>query len=118
MPGGDKFVDTAKQALLYEFQQPDTLGAMLDQSPTNTRTNIQMSRVCLCIGMTRITWRGNWATLFGDLDQALQRHLLSLDGYARLQAIEMHKSTPSGIPGFGPPDEKKKKGGLLGLIGR
>lgn len=118
MPGGDKFVDTAKQALLYEFQQPDTLGAMLEQSPTNTLTNIKMSQVCLCLTMAQRAWRGKYKTLFGDLDQDLQRHLLSLEGYARLQAIEIHKAAPSGIPGFGPPDDKNKKGGLLGLIGR
>lgn len=115
---GDKFVDTAKQAVLYEFQQGDSVGSMLDQSPTNSRTNVGMSRICLCVSMSRLCWRGKWATLFGDFDTALQRHLLSLEGYARLQAIEMHKNDASGIPGFGTPDEKKKRGGLLGLLGK
>ena len=113
MPG-DKFVDQAKRELLYEFQQGGDVGCMLEQSATNSRVNVAMARWCLVAQRVSESWRGKYAKFFDKMIEDLQRHYLSLEGYGRVQAIDMkaaHTITENALK------EKKEKGGILGLFG-
>ena len=115
MPEGDKFVDQAKAMLLYEHQQGNNIGAMLEQSPTNSDVNEQMARVCTVVDSASFWWKGNWQNLLGDFTTVLQRHNLNMDGLARRQAIEMcgaHTMSEKFT------EEKKSRGGLLGLFSK
>jgi len=111
---GEKFVEQVKRERLYdEYQQGDDVSAMLEQSPTNSRVNEGMARVCTVLDAVSDNWRGSWHNLFGDFTVALQRHYLNMEGFSRVQAIEMcgaHAMSEKFI------EEKKAKGGLLGLF--
>ena len=54
MPEGDNFVDQAKAMLLFEHQQGNNIGAMLEQSPTNSDVNELMARVCTVVDLSLI----------------------------------------------------------------
>ena len=116
MSAGDKFSERAKNQLLYEYQEGSEVGQMLEQSETNSRTNQEMSRfVFFCKGFGN-GWKGNWSKVFDNVVIDIQRLYLSLDGYARVQAIDMqsaHTITEQQLQ----QKAEKKRGGILGLFG-
>jgi hypothetical protein len=120
MPAGDKFRDEAvKQTLYqdYEELQANNVSQMLDQSETNSRVNQEMARWCLIARMVEGNWKGSWSHFFGSMVADMQRLNLNMDGYSRVQAIDMcaaHTTTEQALANSG----KEKRGGLLGLLGR
>jgi hypothetical protein len=117
MPAGDKFRDEAVRATLNDYQEAGDVRQMLDQSETNSRVNQEMARWCLIARMFEGHWRGSWRHFFGSMVPDMQRLNLNMEGYARVQAIDMcaaHTTTEQALANSG----KEKKGGLLGLFGR
>lgn len=116
MPGSEKFVEQVKRERLYdEYQQGGDVSAMLEQSPTNSRVNEAMARWCMIGSQVSKNWRGKYKNLFGSMFDDIQRHFLNMEGYARVQAIDMcaaHTITEKALL------EKKEKGGLLGIFNR
>ena len=113
MPG-EKFGEQAKRQLLYEFQGGDDVGHMLEQGATNSRVNESMTRFCLVAQRVNEVWRGKYKDMFAKMVEDLQRHYLNLEGYSRVQAIDMraaHTITEKALL------EKKEKGGIIGLLG-
>ena len=113
---GEKFVEQVKRERLYdEYQGGDNVSAMLDQSPTNSRNNEGMARVGTVLDGIFGSWRGNWHNLLGDFTTVLERKYLNMEGFARVQAIEMcgaHTMSEKFV------EEKKSRGGLLGLFSK
>jgi hypothetical protein len=108
------FRDQAVNQLMYTHQQGGDVGLMLDQTPTNSRVNPKMAQFCLILHHTSYLWRGNYKTLFGDIEDQIQRHYLNMEGYSRVQAIDMsaaHSVTQEAL------QAKQKRGGILGMIG-
>ena len=112
----EKFIEEVKRERLYdEYQQGNDIESMLQQSPTNSRVNQGMSRVVVLLDFLSGNFRGSWNSLFGNITTDLQRHYLNMEGYSRVQAIEMcraHTMTTKFM------DEKKEKGGILGLFSK
>lgn len=107
--------DRAVQQLLYDHSQGDEIRAMLEQSATNSRVNQQMAWWCVLCEQVCGSWAGNWRNLFGEMATSLQKHLLQLEGYARVQAIDMAMSRTTTEKQL---LQQEKKGGLLGLLGQ
>lgn len=110
----DKFVDEAKQQLLYEYDRGnDDVVMMLSHGGVNSRVNVEMGRWELAFGGVMNCWKGNWFTNFEGLGAELERLYLALGGYARVQAIEMR-----GMSAVAEKEvlEKKERGGLLGIF--
>lgn len=113
----EKFGERAKEALLYEYMDDTTMGSMLEQTVTNSRTNEGMAIWIMSVKGITGNWKGNYKDmLFNEelnMEVVLQRHYLNMNGYARQQAIEMVGAKTSAEFAMA---EKKKKG-LLGLLG-
>ena len=112
---GEKFVDKAKRELMYEYEAGGDVECMLEQTDTNSRVNEQMARWCLLVKFISGNWKGGYKGMFDDMVVGLQRHYLNMDGYSRVQAIEMcqaHTITDKNL------SEKREKGGILGLFSK
>lgn len=109
----ETYGEQMKQRLMYERQSGDAIRAMLEQNSTNTRVNSDLAKVCAIFDDITSRWRGKWKNLMGDYTTILQRNYMALDGYARVQAIEIAQS--SSITGEAL-SEKKKRGGLIGWL--
>jgi len=112
---GEKFVEQAKNQLLYERQGGGGVEVMLARSSTNTRVNQEMARLSLILTAICTNWRGNWYGLFADLVADMQCLNLGMDGYARVQAIQMAGAQTTTA---GEVVSAEKKGGFLGLFGK
>lgn len=110
----DKFVEQAKDEVLYSYEGgSDDVRMMLSMGEANSRSNMEMGRfsVSTC-GLTNC-WRGNWKGMFGELPLSLESKYMILNGYSRVQAIEMRgQSTIAGKELL----EKKERGGILGMF--
>lgn len=109
-----KFVDRAKEEVLYEFSEGGDVERMLSFGPVNSRVNEGMAVWCVAGGRVTGTWRGKYHNLLGDVGEDLQKMLLCLNGYSRLQALEMRGRQT--IDEYQAAQEKQKSG-LLGLFG-
>ena len=113
---GEKFVDQAKRELMYEYEAGGDVESMLQQNDTNSRVNESMARWCLLLKFVSGNWRGNYKVLFDGIIEGVQRHYLNMDGYSRVQAIEMcqaHTVTEKGLN-----EKSKEKGGIVGLFSK
>jgi len=110
---GEKFVDLAKEQTLYEFNEGGDVELMLERGPVNSRVNQDMARWCVAVEGVVANWDGPYQNLI-DVSGSLQEMMLNLEGYSRLQAIEMKsRATLADMNAA----EQQKKGGLLGLLG-
>lgn len=110
----EKFVDRAKQELFYEYEGGnDNVRLMVSQSAANSRVNEQMARWEMSVLAITSSWHGKWQNMFEPIMQQLETHFLNLNGYSRVQAIEM-----AGQASVGQREviEPKERGGLLGLF--
>ena len=110
----DKFVERAKERLLYEFEGGnDDVRLMLERSDVNSRANCDMGRWTNAVVGVCDSWKGNWKGLLNYMGDQLEQKYLILNGYSRVQAIEMRgKSAVAEREVL----EKKERGGLLGLF--
>lgn len=108
------FRDRAVQSLLYEHDNSDAVRAMLEQSPTNSRVNQAMAWWCVICDQVCGNWKGAWKNLFGDMVTSIQKHQLNLEGYSRVQAINMSASRT--VTEQGLQQQQGKKGGILGIF--
>lgn len=113
MPEGS-YGETMKQHLMHERQNSDAIRSMLEQSPTNSRVTERMARVCTAVDDVTSHWRGHYQNLFGNFTTTLQRHFMNVQGYARVQAIEIAQA--QSVTGEAIRDENKKRGGLMGWL--
>lgn len=111
----DTYVEQAKKVLLYEQVQGSDFHEMLDESEVNTRTNQKMRDFAILVGQTERAWRGNYRHLFSGLVRQMHRGYLNDEGYARNQAIAIVKGRAGVLPSG---DGDKKKGGILGMLGK
>lgn len=111
----DKFRDRAVEKRLMEYRRGGS-GAelMLEQSDTNTRINEEMVKILLLEEWTKRTWKGRYQYILEEIGEVVQRLYLNLEGYARVQAIDMLKA--SSVTSDVLRDEKKHKG-LIGMLG-
>lgn len=109
------WLDNQKQQMYDEYQESNDIGAMLDQSETNTRFNNPLALFDLFSVASEFAWRGNYRTVLSRYSQRLQRIYLNYEGFARNQAIQMARGKV-----FGQPTENgdKKQGGILGMLGK
>ena len=86
----DKFVERAKEAVFYEMEGGnDDVRLMLQIGEANSRANTEMGRWQLSgFGLTDC-WKGKWQGMFSEHGDRLERFYLILNGYSRVQAIEM-----------------------------
>lgn len=112
MPEGT-FGESMKQQLMYTRQNADAIRSMLEQSPTNSRVSARMARICTAIDDVTSHWRGKYKNFFGDYTTTLQRQFMNVDGYARVQAIEIARS--QSVTGE-VLKEENKRGGLMGWL--
>lgn len=110
-----KFRDDMVERRLYEYRKGGS-GAdlMLEQSETNTRVNSAMVKLLILEEYTKRVWRGEYRFILEDIGELVQRLYLGLDGYARVQAIEMLKA--QSVTGEVLREDRKRKG-LLGILG-
>ena len=109
---GEKFRDLAVDEVMHEYQQGDNVGQMLDESDTNTRYNEALARVQSLMEWQQSCWHGKWSQFWSVWLVSLRRKFLNIDGYARVQAIEMCQArTMTDQALFKQQSEKK---GLLG----
>lgn len=112
----DNFVDRAKELLMYRFEGgEDTVKSMLTMDDeANSRLNLDMAKFEIALERIDSNWRGNWHRLFSkDFGHQLERANLTLNGYARTQAIEMqgqHTVAQREVL------EKKDRAGILSLF--
>ena len=107
-----KFVDLAKEQVLYEFNEGGDVERMLTMGDVNSRVNEAMARWCVAVGGVVANWQGPYQNLI-NVSSDLQKMMLNLEGYSRLQAIEMKsRATLADMNAA----EQQKKGGLLGLL--
>ena len=88
----ENYVDRAKELLLYRYQSGDNnVSQMLSMDElANSRLNLEMAKFEIALHRIDSNWKGNWNCLLSkDFGQQLERAFLTLDGYARCQAIEM-----------------------------
>lgn len=114
MSSEENYVDVAKKRLMYEHQQLDDIGQMLSHSETNTRLNQELVQLSTILYYQRLAFKRNWSKLLNELDLILQQYYLNLEGYSRIQAIDMARAQQGVIPPQQQPETKKK--GLLGLF--
>jgi hypothetical protein len=105
--------ETMKQHLLHERQNADAIRSMLEQSPTNSRVTARMARVCTAVDDVTSHWRGGYQNLFGNYTTTIQRYYMNVDGYARVQAIEIAQA--QSVTGEALKEERKR-GGVMGWI--
>lgn len=110
--------DAIKEETMNEYQQGDLSGQMLEHSETNTRYSGAMVPVCTLLYWTTVAWKGKYGKLFEGLSRVLQLEYLNLEGYSRLQAIDISKARVAAPVGPGLGGEESKKGGLLGWLRR
>jgi len=110
----ESYVEQAKKVLLYEQQQGSDFHEMLEESETNTRTNQKTRELTIELGFSECAWRGKYQFLLHPLIRQMHRLYLNDEGYARNQAIAMVKGRAGVIPSA----DDKKKGGILGLLGK
>lgn len=111
----ESYVEQAKKVLLYEHQQGSDYHEMLDESETNSRNNEKSRTFDLVVLQTEQAWRGNYKHLFSHLVRRMHRLYLNDEGYARNQAIAIVKGRAGVLPSG---DGDKKKGGILGMLGK
>ena len=109
-----KFVDKAKEQVLYEFNEGGDVERMLTIGPVNSRVNEDMARWCLAVAGVTSTWEGKYHNLLGDINDDLQKMQLNLNAFSRGQALEMRGRQTIAEFQAG---EQQKRGGLLGLSG-
>lgn len=110
----DKFVEKAKQEVLYDYEGGnDDVRLMLSQGEANSRVNEEMGRWGMAVGNLSRCWRGSWFDLFGGWGEELERRYICLNGYSRVQAIEMRGQSAIAEREV---LEKKQRGGVLGLF--
>lgn len=113
MPDLQSFREQAIQQQLYEFQEGGDVERMLEMGPVNSRVNTEMAWWCLAVAGVASNWTGKYRNLFGCIENDLQRMMLVLDGYSRMQALEMRgRQTIAEYQA----SQEKAKGGLLGLF--
>lgn len=110
----ESWADRAKEGLLYEYDHShDDVALMLTRTPTNTRVNQDMGRFILSVREVSDCWKGSWRSCFSQLADGLETMYLGLNGYARVQAIEMRgKSAIAEREVL----EPKERGGILGIF--
>ena len=110
----DKFVEKAKDEVLYSYEGgSDDVRMMLSRGEANSRSNMEMGRFAMAVGGITSNWKGKWKDMFAELENILESKYMILNGYSRVQAIEMRgQSSIAGREVL----EKKERGGLLGLI--
>lgn len=111
----ETYVEQAKKVLLYEQTQGSDFHEMLDESETNTRSNQKIRDLTTVYKWTEQCWRGQYKYLFRDLIRQMHRGYLNDEGYARNQAIAIVKGRAGVLPSG---DGDKKKGGILGMLGK
>lgn len=113
---GEKFRDLAVDEVMHEYQQGSDVGQMLDESETNTRYNQELARVQSYMEWNESCWRNRWSMFWEPWLAPLRRKNLNIDGYARVQAIEMCSAkTMTDQALF--KKQAEKKGLLGGLLG-
>lgn len=111
----ESYVEQAKKVLLYEQMQGSDFHEMLDESDTNSRNNEKTRQFDLLVSATEIAWRGRYQYLLSPLVRRVHRLYLNDEGYARNQAIAIVKGRAGVLPSG---DGEKKKGGILGMLGK
>ena len=110
----DKFVEEAKRRLMYERESGnDDVSLMLDYGGVNTRLNEEMGKCKISFNGVVSCWSGAWNENFKGLFDDLERFYLGLNGYARVQAIEMRGQSAIAEREV---MEKKERSGILGLF--
>lgn len=110
--------DLAKTAYLYEAQSGGNVELMLQRTPTNSRTNEQLSRFSSWLDAATGYWTGNYKHLWGDITAKWQEHYLVMDAFSRKQAIELAGVVAKAeAVQMGAEGQAAKRGGLLGLLG-
>lgn len=109
-----KFVDLAKEEVLYAYEGgSDDVRMMLERGDANSRINMEMGRWQMSVKGDTSTWLGNWCDLFDDVVDELERAYVVLNGYSRVQAIEMRGK---GSVGQSEVLEKKERSGIASLF--
>jgi hypothetical protein len=113
----DNWADLAKDYFLYQSQRGGSIELMLQRTLTNSRVNEAMSRWIMAVGGITRNWHGNYKDLFGNIHEELQEQYMNLEAFGRKQAIELAAAIAkaNAVPGM-PPEQEKKRGGLLGLF--
>jgi len=111
----ETFRDRAVKKELYEYQEGDSVGQMLEWSDTNSNVNQEMSRVILLLSQAQSKWKGGYAHIFDKTIELVQKLNLQMGGLARIQAIEMAGAHTVGEQML--EKKKEKKGGILGALG-
>lgn len=110
----DKFVELAKDNVLYSYEGgSDDVRLMLERGEANSRINMEMGRWQMAVAGVTSCWRGNWKDMFADVGEVLERDYMVLNGYSRVQAIEMRGQ---GTVAQKEVLEKRERGGVLGLF--
>lgn len=110
----DKFVEIAKQKLFYESDGgTDNVRLMLSRTQANSRVNEEMARWEMAVLQITACWTGAWKHTFAPLAEMLEDNFMNLNGYSRVQAIEM-----AGQQSIGEKEvlAEKERGGILGLF--
>lgn len=115
----DNWPDLAKDYFLYQSQRGSGVEIMLQRTKTNSRVNEQMARWIMAVGGITRNWHGKYRDLLGGIFEEIQEQYLNLGAFGREQAIELAAAIAraNAVPG-GPPEQEKKRGGLMGLLGR
>lgn len=109
----DNFNDLAKHRLLWEHSSNDDVSAMLSHSDTNTLSTPALSIWTEYAEASCSYWKGKYKYLLSPYRNRLEKHLLSFNGYARQQAIEMrHAQTSAENEAL-----KSDKKGILSVLG-
>jgi hypothetical protein len=106
-----------QQETMYDYAQSDAIRSMLEQSPTNSRVNMEMARVCAISETYSEHWEGGWKGFTKELSAIFQRHYLQMDGFARVQAIDMAKAHSSTEQALGRSEQEQEGGLFSGMFG-
>lgn len=113
----EKFVERAKEAIFYESEGGgnEDVRMMLSRGDSNSRVNQEMSNIELSYFGVVSCWRNNWKLIFEGCLDGLERMYINLNGYSRVQAIEMRGR---GTVAQRDLIEPKQRGGILGLFSK